>query len=128
MKEKLLYVLNNSYSPYSNFKVSAIVVMKDGKEFIGTNVENASYGACICAERVAITAAIANGYRKYDFDKLYLMVNSSKISTPCGICMQVISELFENDREIICMNNIGDEKVYTVKDLLPISFNSEDLK
>ena len=128
MKEKLLNELNNSYSPYSNFRVAALVVMKDGKEFVGTNVENASYGACICAERVAITSAISNGYKKYDFDKLYLMVNSDKISIPCGICMQVISELFESHKEIICMNNLGEEKVYTVSELLPVSFNSEDLK
>ena len=60
MKEKLLNELNNSYSPYSNYKVSAIVVMKDGTEFLGTNVENASYGATICAERVAIATAISN--------------------------------------------------------------------
>lgn len=128
MKEKLQEILNNSYSPYSNFKVAAIAVMKDGKEFYGTNVENASYGAAICAERSAIVSAISNGYKKHDFDKLYVMVNSDKISTCCFMCRQVISELFEKDRNIILMNKNGDEKVYTVEELCPYPFDEEDLK
>ena len=61
MKEKLIKLLNNSYSPYSKFRVSAIVVMKDNCEFSGVNVENAAYGSSICAERSAILAAISNG-------------------------------------------------------------------
>ena len=128
MKEKLLNELNNSYSPYSKFRVSAIVVMKDGKEFVGTNVENASFGATICAERVAITSAVAEGYKKGDFDKLYVMVDSDKISTCCGECTQVIIEFFDEDSEIILMNNLGDEQVHTVKELVPVSFSEEDLK
>ena len=67
MQERLKELLKNSYSPYSNFKVAAIVVMKDGKEFNGVNVENASYGAAICAERSAIVSAISAGYRNGDF-------------------------------------------------------------
>ena len=67
MIEKLLELQNNSYSPYSNYKVSAIAVMKDNKEFYGVNVENASFGATICAERSAILSAISNGYKKGDF-------------------------------------------------------------
>ena len=63
MKEKLLELHKNSYSPYSNFAVSAILVMIDGKEFNGVNVENASYGAGICAERTAIVSAVAAGYK-----------------------------------------------------------------
>ena len=128
MKEKLLNELNNSYSPYSKFRVSAIVVMKDGKEFVGTNVENASYGACICAERVAITSAIADGYKKGDFDKLYVMVDSDKISSCCFMCRQVITEFYDKDSEIILSNNKGDFKTYTVSELCPVPFNEGDLK
>ena len=76
MKDKLLKLLENSYSPYSKFRVSAIAVMKDGKEFCGVNVENASYGAAICAERSAIVSAISAGYKRYDFRELNLMVGS----------------------------------------------------
>lgn len=128
MKEKLLDELNNSYSPYSNFRVSAVAVMKDGKEFVGTNVENASYGATICAERVAITSAVAAGYKKGDFDKLYVMVDSDNISSCCGMCIQVISEFYDEDSEIILMNNQGEFKKYIVSDLYPVQFDEEDLK
>ena len=75
MKEKLIKLFENSYSPYSKFRVASIVVMKDGKEFSGVNVENASYGAAICAERSAIVNAISAGYKRYDFkynDKLFM--------------------------------------------------------
>ena len=128
MKEKLLNELNNSYSPYSKFRVSAICVMKDGQEFVGTNVENASYGAAICAERVAITSAIANGYKKNDFDKLYVMVDSEKISSCCFMCRQVITEFFDKNSEIILMNNKGLEEIHTVEELCPMPFDAEDLK
>lgn len=128
MKEKLLNELNNSYSPYSHFRVSAICVMKDGKEFLGTNVENASYGAAICAERVAITSAVANGYKKGDFDRLYVMVDSNKISSCCFMCRQVITEFFDKDSIIVLMNNKGDEEFHTVNELCPFPFDEEDLK
>lgn len=127
MKEKLINLLNNSYSPYSNFRVASIAVMKDGTEFMGVNVENSSYGATICAERSAILSAISNGYKRYDFERLYVMVDSSKISSSCFMCRQVISELFESNKEIIFMNNLGDFKKYTVEQLCPVPFNDEDL-
>ena len=128
MKEKLLELLNNSYSPYSNFRVSAIAVMKDGKEFYGVNVENASYGVCNCAERSAIYGAISNGYKRYDFEKLYVMCDTDKLGTPCFICRQVISELFEKDKEIICITNKGEERVFKVSELCPYPFDDETLK
>lgn len=128
MIEKLKLLQNNSYSPYSNYKVSAIAVMKDGKEFYGVNVENASFGASICAERSAILGAISNGYKKYDFQELYVMVSSGEIGMPCFICRQVISELFESDKIIHCCSTKGEIKDYTVKELCPYPFGSDDLK
>ena len=83
MHYKLLKLLENSYSPYSHFRVASIVVMKDGKEFSGVNVENASYGASICAERSALVSAISAGYKRYDFEKLYVMCDNDKISMSC---------------------------------------------
>lgn len=127
MQEKLLNLLNNSYSPYSNFRVAAIVVTKDGQEFNGVNVENASYGATICAERVAITNAIANGVKRRDFDKLYVMCDSLKIGTCCFVCRQVISEFFESDKEIIMMNPNGDTLIKKVSELCPYPFTEENL-
>lgn len=128
MKEKLMNLLNNSYSPYSNFKVAAIAVMNDGREFKGVNVENASYGASICAERSAILSAISAGYKKYDFDRLYLMCDSDKIGLPCFACRAVISELFMPDCKVIAMTPNGKEEVYTVSQLCPYPFNDENLK
>ena len=98
MKDKLLKLLENSYSPYSKFRVAAILVTKDGKEFNGVNVENASYGATICAERSAIVSAISDGYKKNDFEKLYVMCDNEKIGMCCMICRQVISDCYESTR------------------------------
>lgn len=128
MKERLNKLLENSYSPYSKFRVAAIAVMKDGNTFNGVNIENASYGASICAERSAIVSAISNGYKKYDFDKLYVMCDNQKIGMPCFVCRMVISELFEKDREIICMNPSGETEIHTVEELCPYPFSEEDLK
>lgn len=128
MKEKLLKQLEHSYSPYSHFRVAAIAVMKDGKEFVGSNIENASYGATICAERVAITSALANGYSKNDFETLYVMCDNEKIGMPCFLCRQVVSEFFGLDQEIVVMNPAGDMKTFTVKELCPYPFSEEDLK
>lgn len=129
MFEELLELGNNSYSPYSHFRVAAIVVMKDGKEFKGVNVENASYGAAICAERSAILSAISAGYKKGDFKELHVMCLDSKtISTPCFMCRQVISELFDKDTIVTLYNNSGETKKYKVSELCPYPFNEDDLK
>lgn len=128
MKEKLLKLLENSYSPYSNFRVASILITKDGKEFNGVNIENASYGASICAERSAIVSAISNGYKKHDFEKLYVMCDNEKIGMSCMVCRQVISEFFESDKEIIAMNPNGETITHTVSELCPYPFNEDDLK
>jgi cytidine deaminase len=128
MKDKLIKLLDNSYSPYSNYKVSCIVVMKDGKEFNGVNVENASYGATLCAERTAIFSAIANGYKRYDFKELYVMNATHKIGSSCFICRQVISELFEKNCKCIFMNIDGKEEIHTVEEICPFPFDDDNLK
>lgn len=127
MKEKLLELLNNSYSPYSKFRVAAIALMKDGIEFNGVNVENASYGASICAERNAITTAITMGYKKGDFKNIYLMVSGEKMSMPCFMCRQVITELMDKDSKIILMDKDGNRKEYTVEECCPYPFDENDL-
>lgn len=128
MFEKLKKLLNNSYAPYSNFRVGAILVTKDGKEFNGVNVENASYGAGICAERSAIVSCISAGYKKGDFETLYLIVDSDKISYPCNLCRQVFVEFFDDDMDIVCYNMNGESNNVKVSDLCTYSFKSEDLK
>ena len=128
MKEKLINLLNNSYSPYSKFRVAAIVVTNDLKEFNGVNVENASYGGSICAERNAINSAISNGYKRFDFKSLYVMCDSDIIGTPCFICRATISEMLNKDCEVVCMNPKGESKTFKVKDLCPYPFSDDNLK
>jgi len=127
MIDKLVKLHQNSYSPYSNFAVSAIVVTTDGKEFNGVNVENASYGAGICAERSAIVNAVSAGYRKEDFKELHVMVSSGNIGMPCFICRQVISEFFDKDRIVYCYSTTGEVEKHTVEELCPYPFGSDDL-
>ena len=129
MIERLMDLAKFSYSPYSNYRVATIVVMKDGKEFKGVNVENASFGASICSERSAILSAISNGYKKGDFKELHcLCADSNKVSTSCFACRQVISELFDEDVPLYFYSNTGECKKYTVKELCPYPFGEDDLK
>lgn len=128
MKDKLIALLKNSYSPYSKFAVAAILVTKDNKEFYGVNFENASYGSTICAERNAIGSAITSGYKKGDFQAIYLMLSSGNFGTPCFACRQVLSEFMSKDNKVICVNKNGEEKVYTIEELCPYPFSDEDLQ
>lgn len=118
---KLRFLLNNAYAPYSKFKVSAIVVA-DNKEFYGVNIENASYGATICAERVAINNAIASGTRA--FKELHILSSANDFCYPCALCLQVMSEFFDSKTKIIVYNKKGEHKTILFNKLLPIKFNS----
>ncbi len=127
IKDELLDLLQYAYAPYSNYKVASIVVMKDGKTFKGVNVENASYGATICAERNAITSAVTSGYKKGDFDSIYIMSSSGKYASPCFICRQLLVEFFDPMCKVILVDGSGNEKIYTVNNLTPLPFTNEDL-
>ena len=126
MKERLEKLLENSYAKYSKYRVACYIVMNDNTIIPGVNVENASYGATICAERNAITTAIAMGYKKGDFKSLHVMVDSDKIGTPCFMCRQVITEFFDNNDEVYLYSH-NDTKKYFVKDLCPHPFNEDNL-
>ena len=128
LKLKLKELLNNSYAPYSNYKVSCILETKDGNYFYGVNVENASFGATICAERNAIVNAITNGYKKNDFNRIYIMNSSDKIGTCCMICRQLFLEFFEDNMEVIMYSHDLKEKKLTVKEMCPYPFSEENLK
>lgn len=117
-----------SYSPYSHFKVGAAVLAKDGSVFLGANIENSSYGLCMCAERNALYNAYMHGYKKEDFVALALAADTEGPCSPCGACRQVISELFPVKTPIYMANLKGDIKETNVEELLPFAFSSEDLK
>ncbi len=114
-----------SYSPYSGFRVGAALLTGDGKIFTGTNVENAAYGATICAERVAMVKAISEGHRKF----LAIAVAGGaddKGIYPCGICLQFLAE-FGSGIKVITGKVGGHVNVNTVAELLPHAFTGEGL-
>ena len=117
-----------AYAPYSKFKVSAVLVTKSGKIYTGVNVENASYGGTVCAERVAIFKAVSEG--ETEFNRIYLYVEdkngSHPIVPPCGICRQVMSE-FSMDMEVIMVGDNDKIESSTVGELLPHHFDSDFL-
>ena len=127
MIERLKELHKNSYVPISNYPVSACVVTKDGREFYGVNVEDASTRAGVCAERNAIFSAITEGVKKEDFKEVHVMVSSGKIGTPCFVCRQMISELFAKDCNVYCYDTNGNVETYTVEELCPYPFGSDDL-
>lgn len=126
MLEKLLNLQKNAYAKYSNFAVSAIVVTKDGKDFYGVNIEDASTRAGACAERVALFNMVAAGYNKGDVKEINVLADN--LITPCFVCRQMLLELCDMDTIINCYDKGGNMKSYTVSELCPYPFNEEDLK
>lgn len=117
---------DNSYSPYSKFKVGAALELTNGKIIYGTNVENGSYGLSNCAERSALFAAYSLGYKKEDIKSLTVIADVDKPISPCGACRQVINELMPNDAKIVLTNLKGDIKETTPNELLPYAFNLDE--
>lgn len=115
---------NHSYSPYSKFKVGAAVQIKGEKEPItGCNVENASYGATLCAERTALFRAVAaHGKIKPEF--VVVVTGEDDCTVPCAMCLQVMAEFCGDKTPIYLGNEDGLQKSFTLKDLLPHPFRS----
>ena len=129
MIERLLELHKNSYVPFSNYPVSAIIVTKDGRLFEGVNVEDASTRAGTCAERAAIFSAVTAGAKKGEFKEIHVMTSSTNtIGMPCFVCRQMLSELFDKDSKVICYNKAGESVTHTVEELCPYPFGEEDLK
>ena len=114
-----------AYAPYSDFMVGAALRAEDGRIFTGCNVENAAFGSTICAERTAIFKAVSEGHR--DFVRIVIAGRSRELCVPCGVCRQVLRE-FAPNIEIICLNGAGEERTFTLEELLPHSFGPEYLQ
>lgn len=110
-----------AYAPYSNFKVGVALLGKSGKIYQGCNIENASYGLTICAERVAAAKAISEGER--DFRGIAIVADTDKPCPPCGMCRQFLYE-FSPDMEIIMANLEGEVLKVTLRELLPNAFRN----
>lgn len=111
---------DRAYAPYSNYQVGAALRTESGEIYLGCNVENASFGATMCAERVAIYSAIAKAERSFRY--LALVSEQSDPLSPCGICRQVIAEIAPNIT-LLMANLLGDTRVATIQELLPLTFN-----
>ena len=113
-----------AYAPYSNYRVGAALLGKSGRVYSACNVENASYGLTICAERAAIFKAISEGEREFDA----LAVVTSNGGAPCGACRQVFYEFVEPDAPIVISDATGQvRKVYTISELLSDAFGPNAL-
>ena len=120
--EKAATARELAYAPYSDFRVGAALLTTDGKTFTGCNVENASYGLSICAERTAICKAVSEGHKKFRA----IAVAASPLASPCGACRQFIVE-FGKDITVITFDPVapGPIKVWTSQELIPDSFSFE---
>ncbi|WP_213974613.1 cytidine deaminase [Tepidanaerobacter acetatoxydans] len=120
LARKALSAMKNAYVPYSKFSVGACAVTADGEEVLGCNIENASYGLTVCAERVALFKAYSEG--KKDIVALAVAANVDEPVSPCGACRQVISELAP--KAIVYLTNKDGSKIkrMTAEELLPYGF------
>ncbi|MEQ1604056.1 MAG: cytidine deaminase [Pyrinomonadaceae bacterium] len=114
-----------AYAPYSNFQVGAAVETENGDIYIGCNVESASYGLTVCAERVAIWKGISCGEKR--FAQIAVVVDTEDLTPPCGVCRQIIWE-FCGDVPVILSNLEGKSETIMMSELLPRAFDSKFLK
>lgn len=124
LREGAVRAAANAWCPYSRFRVGAALLTEDNSVFAGCNVENASSGLTICAERNAVFQAVADGQRAFKMIVVYTPTATS--TTPCGACRQVLAE-FAPDAEVICVSDGPDVLRSRVSELLPMSFNADQL-
>lgn len=113
-----------SIAPFSNFMVGAAVKTDEGRVYFGCNVESASYGLTVCAERVAIWKALSEGERH--FTELAIVADTDTLTPPCGTCRQIIWE-FARDATIVLGNLHGETQIVSIKELLPRAFDARFL-
>jgi len=114
-----LQARQNAYAPYSDFLVGAALLTTDGTVFTGCNVENSSFGICICAERTAICKAVSEGYREFEA----IVVAATPFASPCGACRQTLAE-FGTDIKVVGVDadEVSNTKTWTVEELIPETF------
>ncbi len=125
--KKAIAARKKSYSPYSGHKIGAALQMKNGQVFTGANIENASYGATVCAERTAIWKAISEG-AKTPIDEIVIVSDQVDPWPPCGMCLQVLSEFSHPKTKIWIANTKKVVKSFSFEDLFPEAFKPRHLK
>lgn len=128
LNKMALEALNYSYSPYSHKRIGAAVLLSNGQSYSGTNIENASYGGTVCAERVAIWKAYSENKSEHKITEIVVSSESEKPWPPCGFCRQVLAEFGTPTTKIKLINPQGQETNYTLEHLLPEAFTPENLK
>ena len=124
---KAIEAKEHAYAPYSNFRVGAALLTKDGQVFTGCNVENAAFSPTICAERTAVVKAVSEGHQ--EFEAIVVTGDNNDYLTPCGVCRQVLAEFCDMKTfKVILANGEEDYKEVCLQDLLPGSFGKDNLK
>ncbi|MDF1564631.1 MAG: cytidine deaminase [Deltaproteobacteria bacterium] len=123
--EAALEARKKAYAPYSGFLVGAALLTESGEIVGGCNVENASYGLSICAERTAVARAVAQGHQH--FTMVAVATQSSPPSPPCGVCLQTLAE-FETDLRVVLVNPQGERARLQLTTLLPVRFQKKSLE
>jgi len=116
---------HNAYAPYSHFKVGAAALTTQGAIVKGCNVENASFGLTVCAERNCLAQGVIAG--ETSFSAIVIYTNQEKLTPPCGACRQVIVEFLAPNALVVAVNHNNDKKQWTVNELLPDAFTPKDL-
>lgn len=129
LMDEALIAQTFSYSPYSSFQVGAALLSKSGKIYRGCNIENVAFGPTNCAERTAIFKAVSEGDK--DFEAIAIVGNpkgkkrdKGDYCSPCGVCRQVMAEFCDKDFNVILGNNKDDYKIYTLEEILPLTFTN----
>lgn len=127
--EKAEHAYQKAYAPYSNFHVGAAALTTDNKIVQGCNVENASYGLTVCAERNCIAQGVINNKTgdTVKFSAIVIYTEQEKLTPPCGACRQVISEFFPQSAVVMAVNHLNEQKKWTVEQLLPDAFTPDSL-
>jgi cytidine deaminase len=125
LRDTAFAAMENAYAPYSRFRVGAAVKTTSGEIIAGCNVENAAYGEALCAERVAIAAAVARGMK--EFEEIAIASESDEPAAPCGSCRQTMSE-FAPDLKVTSYASNGKQVTWRLGELLPEAFASNHLR
>lgn len=130
--EKAIEVQKNAYSPYSNFCVGAALLAKTGEIFTGCNIESVAFTPTICAERTAFSKAVSEGIQDFSMiaivgKKRDALKSEIDYASPCGVCRQTMVEFCKKDFKVILAKTTEDFKIYSLEEMLPFSFSSNEL-